>query len=71
MRSDTDKQVASGSVSVSFFDNTSGWVLRSDCLPFAENYETLHSRKKVPAFIQAAKVRPLRRATICLGVAAR
>ncbi len=31
---------------------------RHDCLPFAENFEVLHSRKqRVPSFIAAAKVR--------------
>jgi hypothetical protein len=43
-------------VSVVFFDSTSGWVPRADCLPFAENFEALHSRKKLPAFVNAAKV---------------
>ncbi len=44
-------------MSVVFFDDTSGWVPRADCLPFAENFEVLHSRKKMPAFVKAAKVR--------------
>jgi len=56
--SDRPQAVAAGAVSVIFFDNTSGWVLRSDCLPFAENFEVLHSRKsRVPSFVAAAKAR--------------
>jgi hypothetical protein len=42
-----------------FVARRSGWVLRSDCLPFAENFEVLHSRKsRVPSFVAAAKARP-------------
>jgi hypothetical protein len=49
--------VSPSAVSVSFFDHTSGWVMRNDCLPFAENFEVLHGRKsRVPAFMAAAKV---------------
>jgi hypothetical protein len=40
-----------------FFDNTSGWVLRKHCLPFAENFQLLQHRKKQPAFVEATKVR--------------
>ena len=49
--------LAKGTVAVSFFDNTSGWLPRHGCLPFVENFEALHSRKaKLPAFLAASRV---------------
>jgi hypothetical protein len=53
--------LAKGTVAVSFFDNTSGWLPRHGCLPFVENFEALHSRKaKLPAFLAASRVCPPR-----------
>ena len=47
------------SVCVEFFDKTSGWVQRADCLPFKENFDVLHNSKKVPAFLKASRVRQM------------
>lgn len=52
-----DKPVLSSAVSVAFFDDTSGWLQRADCIPFAENFSVLQGRKKSPAFTKAAKAR--------------
>lgn len=51
--------LASNAVAINFFDNTSGWLPRHDCLPFVENFAALHSRKaKLPTFLAASRVRP-------------
>ena len=44
-------------VCVEFFDNTSGWVLRNECLPFEEHFDALQRSKRVAAFAKATRVR--------------
>jgi hypothetical protein len=53
-------------VCVEFFDNTSGWVLRNDCLPFEEHFDSLYRSKRVAAFAKATRVRKLRRSALLL-----
>lgn len=51
-------------VCVEFFDNTSGWVLRNDCLPFEEHFDSLYRSKRVAAFAKATRVRKQRLASL-------
>jgi len=44
-------------VCVQFYDDTSGWVLRNECLPFEEHFDAMQRSKSVFAFAKATKVR--------------
>jgi len=41
---------------VQFFDNTSGWVSRADCQPFASQFAELSLTKRLPAFVKAVQL---------------